>query len=65
MMVTNTCVIAARTAEPVTPQRALLRSISYLVAVAPAMIGLLWAATNRKRRGLHDYIAGTQIACDF
>lgn len=65
MMFTNTSVIDARTAESVTPQRALLRSVGYLVAAAPAMIGLLWAATNRKRRGLQDYIAGTQIACDF
>jgi uncharacterized RDD family membrane protein YckC len=65
MMFTNTSVIDARTAEPVTPQRALLRSVGYLVAAAPAMIGLLWGATNHKRRGLHDYIAGTQIACDF
>ena len=65
MMFTNTQVIDARTAEPVTPQRALWRSAGYLLAVAPAMIGLMLIAFNRKRRGLHDYITDTQVACDF
>lgn len=65
MMFTNTYVIDARTAEPVTPQRALWRSAGYLLAIAPAMIGLLLIAFNRKRRGLHDYITDTQVACDF
>jgi uncharacterized RDD family membrane protein YckC len=65
MMFTNTQVIDARTAEPVTPQRALWRSAGYILAVAPAMIGLMLIAFNRKRRGLHDYITDTQVACDF
>ncbi len=65
MMFTNTYVIDARTAEPITPQRALWRSAGYLLSVAPAMIGLLLIAFNRKRRGLHDYITDTQVACDF
>jgi uncharacterized RDD family membrane protein YckC len=65
MMFTNTQVIDARTAEPVPPQRALWRSAAYLLAVAPAMIGLMLIAFNRKRRGLHDYITDTQVASDF
>src|SRR6185503_15576109 len=54
MMFTNTRVMDASTDEPASPQRALLRSFGYFIAVAPAMIGLLWAAFNRKRRGWHD-----------
>ncbi|MGA9771436.1 MAG: RDD family protein [Blastocatellia bacterium] len=65
MMFTNTSVIDARTAEPVTPQRALWRSAGYLLSVALAMIGLVWIALNRKRRGLHDLITDTQVASDF
>lgn len=65
MMFTNTRVIDARTAEPIPLQRALWRSAGYLLAVALAMIGLLLIAFNRKRRGLHDYITDTQVACDF
>ncbi|HJQ70472.1 MAG TPA: RDD family protein [Blastocatellia bacterium] len=65
MMLTNTRVVDARTFEPITAGRAMLRTLGYYVAFAPAMIGLLWPALNRKRRAWQDYIAGTLVARDF
>ncbi|HKP85429.1 MAG TPA: RDD family protein [Blastocatellia bacterium] len=65
MMFTNTRIVDARTTENVTPQRALLRSFGYFLAVTPALLGLVWVAFNRKRRGWHDLISGTQVIGDF
>ena len=65
MMFTGTRILESRSLEPPSAQRALLRSAGYFVAAAPALIGLLWAAFDRKRRGWQDIIAGTFVASDF
>jgi uncharacterized RDD family membrane protein YckC len=65
MMFTGTRILDNRTSEPPSAQRALLRAAGYFIAVAPALLGLLWAAGNRKRRGWQDLIAGTFVAHDF
>jgi len=65
MMLTNAHIVDARTLEPVTPSRAILRSVGYVVAIAPGLIGLLWAATNYRRRGVQDIVSGTLVVRDF
>ena len=65
MMLTNAHIVEARTLEPVTLSRAVLRSVGYVVAIAPMLIGLLWAATNHRHRGLQDIISGTLVVRDF
>lgn len=65
MMFTNTRIVDARTAETVAYNRAILRSIGYFLAVAPALLGIIWAAFNKNRRGWHDYISDTQVVADF
>lgn len=65
MMLTNTRIVDARSFENITTGRAILRTMGYFVAFAPAMIGLLWPALNRKRRAWQDYIAGTLVVRDF
>jgi uncharacterized RDD family membrane protein YckC len=65
MMLTNTRLVTAQDFEPITPGRAMLRTVGYFIAFAPAMIGLIWPALNRKRRAWQDYIAGTLVARDF
>ena len=65
MMLTNTRLVDAQNYEPISAGRALLRTLGYFVALAPAMIGLLWPAINRQRRAWQDYIAGTLVARDF
>jgi uncharacterized RDD family membrane protein YckC len=65
MMITGTRILEARTLEHPTVQRALIRSAGYFLAAAPALLGILWAAGDRKRRGWQDLIAGTIVAHDF
>jgi uncharacterized RDD family membrane protein YckC len=65
MMFTGTRILEARTSEPPSVQRALARSAGYFVAAAPALLGILWAAGDRKRRGWQDLIAGTIVVHDY
>jgi uncharacterized RDD family membrane protein YckC len=65
MMLTNTRVVHAGTFQTVSPARALVRSIGYFFALAPAALGFLWAVVNKKHRGWHDLISGTLVARDF
>jgi uncharacterized RDD family membrane protein YckC len=42
--------------------RAVLReTLGKALAAAPLMLGFVVAATNRKRRGVHDFVAGTRV----
>jgi uncharacterized RDD family membrane protein YckC len=54
-------VVDVRTEGPITDRQVLLRSFGYLVSSAPACLGFLWIAVNKKRRGWHDYMAGTAV----
>jgi uncharacterized RDD family membrane protein YckC len=65
MMLTNTRIADARTLELPTSQRALVRTIGYFIAAVPALIGLLWAVSNRSHRGWQDYLSGTVVTRDF
>ncbi|HXG92974.1 MAG TPA: RDD family protein [Blastocatellia bacterium] len=65
MMMTNTRVVDAATFEPLTPARALMRTVGCFIAAAPLMIGVLWAIGNRRHRGWQDYFSGTMVARDF
>jgi len=65
MMLTNTRIVDATSFDDPTRRRALIRALGYFVAIAPAMLGLLWMAGNRKRRGWHDFLSGTFVARDF
>ncbi|MCI0491229.1 MAG: RDD family protein [Blastocatellia bacterium] len=64
MMLTNTRVVEAKTQEPPTVARALLRAAAYF-ADLPFLVGLLWPLTNRRHRGLQDYLSGTLVARDY
>lgn len=65
MMLTNTRVVDAGTFEAPSAPQALLRTAGYLIAAAPAMIGIIWAAFNHKRRGWQDFLSGTVVVRDF
>ena len=65
MMLTNTRIVDAGHFGDPTRKRALIRAASYTLAIAPAMIGMLWMAGNKKHRGWHDIISGTFVARDF
>ncbi|HSO76834.1 MAG TPA: RDD family protein [Blastocatellia bacterium] len=65
MMLTNTRIVDATSFGDPTRKRALMRAAGYFLAIAPALVGLLWIAGNPKRRGWHDFISGTFVARDF
>jgi uncharacterized RDD family membrane protein YckC len=65
MMLTNTRVVDSANFEAISPGRAVARTVGYFVALAPAALGFLWVAVNRKRRGWHDLVSGTLVARDF
>jgi uncharacterized RDD family membrane protein YckC len=65
MMFTNTRVVDAITFERPAPTKTTLRSIGYLIAFVPMLLGFLIAIVHPDRRGLHDLISGTQVVRDF
>ena len=65
MMLTNTRIVDSQSFEAPTASRALLRTVGYFIAAAPAMLGIIWAAFNRKRQGWQDFISGTVVVRDF
>lgn len=46
---------------PLSPVRYGLRYLAYLLAVAPLMLGILWADFNREKRGWHDMLVDTVV----
>ena len=64
MMFTGTRLVDAYTQEHPSIGQNILRTIGYLIAVAPAMIGLLWITISSDRRGWQDYISGTLVIRD-
>jgi uncharacterized RDD family membrane protein YckC len=65
MMLTNTRVVDAYNFDTPSPQRMLVRTVGYFIALAPALLGFVWMLFNRKHRGWHDIISGTFVARDF
>jgi uncharacterized RDD family membrane protein YckC len=65
MMLTNTRVVDALAFGAPSPTQSLLRTAGYFVAAAPAMLGILWAAFNRRHRGWQDFLSGTVVVRDF
>jgi uncharacterized RDD family membrane protein YckC len=49
----------------VTPGKVIVRTIMLPVAVAPLGLGLLPCLLGRRRRGLHDAVAGTSVVYDW
>jgi len=47
--------------SPMTFGLAFLRWVGYVVSLLPCYLGFLWVAVDRRKRGWHDYIAGTVV----
>ena len=43
------------------PRRSLVRTLGYVAGVATLLLGFVWIAIDREKRGLHDWIAGTYV----
>jgi uncharacterized RDD family membrane protein YckC len=54
-------VVDAQTFGPVPTGRLVLRYLAYYVSLLPLMLGFIWVAFDRRKRGFHDMIAKTVV----
>ena len=54
-------IVAAQTGNSIYLSQARIRTVGLLVTTLPLGIGLLWAGLDPKKRGWHDYLAGTWV----
>lgn len=54
-------VVSLETGETIGIGRSLLRYVGYFVSSLPLCLGFIWVAFNQRKRGWHDYIAGTVV----
>jgi uncharacterized RDD family membrane protein YckC len=54
-------IVRRRTHGPVEAWRYILRIIVCALACVPFMLGIVWSAFNKERRGWHDMVAGTVV----
>jgi uncharacterized RDD family membrane protein YckC len=54
-------VVDAKTGEPPSTGRLVLRFVCYLLSALPLYLGFLWIAVDRRKQGWHDKIAGTVV----
>ena len=47
--------------EGVTVGKGVLRYLGYFVSTFVFMLGFIWVALDSRKRGWHDYIAGTVV----
>lgn len=54
-------IVDDKTGEPMSDRQAVVRFFGYIVSGALLSLGFVWIALNKKRRGFHDFIAGTVV----
>ena len=54
-------VVDARSGQPPSTGRLVVRFLAYFVSAMPLYLGFLWIAIDRRKQGWHDKIAGTVV----
>ncbi len=54
-------IIDAKTGAPMKDWQSILRFLGYFISSLPLGLGFFWIGLNKKRRGWHDYLAGTMV----
>jgi uncharacterized RDD family membrane protein YckC len=54
-------IVDARTGEPPSLARLVLRFFAYFISALPLYLGFLWIAVDRRKQGWHDKIARTIV----
>lgn len=54
-------ILDAKTGKPMGDWQSILRVAGYVLSAMPLGLGFFWIGMNRKRRGFHDYFAGTVV----
>lgn len=60
-MIFKAKILDAKTLEPVSTPRLILRYIGYFVSVLTLFIGFIWVGIDSRKQGFHDKIAGTVV----
>lgn len=60
-MIFRAKILDAKTFEPVSTPRLILRYIGYFVSVLTLFIGFIWVGIDSRKQGFHDKIAGTVV----
>ena len=54
-------VVDAKTLQPISPGKAVLRYLGYYVSTIPLFLGMIWVGIDSRKQGWHDKIAGTLV----
>jgi hypothetical protein len=54
-------IVDAKTGERMSDRQAVIRFLAYFFSILPLTLGLVWIMFDKKRRGIHDLIAGTVV----
>ncbi len=54
-------IVDSKTGERMGDWQSLLRVFGYFVSAVPLGLGFFWIGLNKKRRGWHDLLAGTEV----
>ena len=54
-------VVDAKTLQPLSWKKALLRCLAYLASALPIYLGFVWIAFDKRKQGIHDKLAGTLV----
>lgn len=54
-------VLDEKTGEHLTGGKSILRYIGYFASMLVLFLGIIWVAFDKKKKGLHDHIAGTVV----
>jgi hypothetical protein len=60
-MICRLKVVDAKTGGKLGDWQSIMRVFSYLIASIPLGLGFFWIGLNKKRRGWHDYLAGSEV----
>jgi len=60
-MVIHVGIADATTLEPPSRRQLLIRYLGYYLSTLPCLLGLIWVAFDPRKRGWHDWLAGTVV----
>jgi uncharacterized RDD family membrane protein YckC len=60
-MVIHARIADATTFQPPSRRQLLVRYLGYYLSTLPCLLGLIWVAFDPRKRGWHDWLAGTVV----
>ena len=60
-MIARCRIVDAKTANSISTKQSIIRAFSYILSAIPFCIGFIMIDFNKRKRGIHDLIAGTVV----